>query len=270
MIRNTLRITWKARYAISDLLYRYNTQSVRWRKELRKLKRAYVGMPLLVIGNGPSLNRTPLDRFDEIASIGMNKIDLIFEKTTWRPSMIVCTNSVVVRQHYESFLSSSIPVWIAYKTRMSIPYSIRKRFNYFSIRPSYDFSDDLVRGVGAGETVTYAALQFAYYMGASPVILFGVDHNFDTKAEDKLKYVKQTGEDMNHFHKDYFKSGTYWGVPDLEQSEWLYRKCKKKFEDEGREIYDATVGGKLDIFEKITVETAIDLCKIKKGTKENA
>ena len=72
--------------------------------------------------------------------------------------------------------------------------------------------------------------------------------------------MKREGKDINHFDADYFKEGQYWGLPSLELSELGYRYAKAAFEQDGRMIYDATVGGKLDIFPKISVEQAKQLC----------
>jgi len=44
-----------------------------------------------IVGTGPSLNQTPLDRIKE-ESVGLNRIHLIFGRTTWRPSYYFCTD----------------------------------------------------------------------------------------------------------------------------------------------------------------------------------
>jgi hypothetical protein len=96
-------------------------------------------------------------------------------------------------------------------------------------------------------------------MGANPVILFGVDHNFskDTKTPT---YETRSGPDKDHFDPNYFASGTMWGIPNLERNELAYRTAREAYEKSGRKIYDATIGGKLQIFEKISVEKALSLC----------
>ena len=57
-------------------------------KKLKSYKNKYKGETILVVGNGPSLKITPLDKF-RITSLAMNKIDLLFDKTKWRPNFIV-------------------------------------------------------------------------------------------------------------------------------------------------------------------------------------
>lgn len=50
---------------------------------LSELRSRSAGKLLVVVGNGPNLKSTPLSDFSGITSIGMNKIDLIYDRTTW-------------------------------------------------------------------------------------------------------------------------------------------------------------------------------------------
>jgi len=221
------------------------------------MKGRYADQPILIVGNGPSLNKTPLEKFEGVASIGMNKIDLIFPRTTWRPSMIFCSNTMVVRQHQTTFRSTKIPLYLSWKSR----WFIRKRnpdIFYFNQFQTSEFQCDAAVGISAGATVTYAALQFAYYMGANPVIIVGVDHKFD-KNSDSLVYEKREGADTNHFDPNYFPAGSLWGLPLLAQSEVNFEEARKAFERDGRYVFDATIGGKLDVFQKISIDDALEI-----------
>src|SRR3546814_4960744 len=97
-------------------------------------------------------------------------------------------------------------------------------------------------------------------MGADPVIIVGVDHDFD-KVGGYASYEKRQGDDNNHFDPNYFKDGTLWGLPNLDASETVYIQSRKAFTADGRKIYDATVGGKLQVFPKISIEEALKLAK---------
>lgn len=223
---------------------------------LRALENRFRGRTMLVVGNGPSLNRTPLDEFAGVPSIGMNKIDLIYGRTAWRPTLVVCVNDIVVMQHAAKFAESEVPVFLSWKSRRFVPADRRGRLNFFLSLLDDGFSTDLVAGVGASPTVTYAALQFAYYMGADPVILLGVDHSFQVTGPANAIAVRR-GEDVNHFDPNYFKAGSVWGVPDLGGSERVYRIAKRAFAAAGRSVLDATVGGRLTVYPKISVEQAL-------------
>jgi hypothetical protein len=77
-----------------------------------------------------------------------------------------------------------------------------------------DFSPDITGRVFEGYTVTYVALQLAFYMGFEQAILVGVDHNFVTQGTANMAVVSQ-GDDPNHFAPNYFGKGFKWQLPDL-------------------------------------------------------
>jgi hypothetical protein len=93
-------------------------------------------------------------------------------------------------------------------------------------------------------------MQLAYHLGFQKVILIGVDHAFTTQGKPHETIVSQ-GDDHNHFSPNYFGRGFRWQLPDLETSEIAYRLARKAFEADGREILDATIGGKLTVFPKV-------------------
>ena len=247
-------VSRRLRYWLDEITFKRSNVS----DEVCELAGLLKGRPLLIVGNGPSLNETPLDKFDEVYSIGMNKIDLIFGKTSWRPDIIVATNNLVVRQHCRKMAEHRIPCYVSWKSRWFIPRNLRRHFRFFLDKMTTDFQEDISSGLGSSDTVTYVALQFAYYMEADPVIIVGVDHNFVYSGKPN-DYRKREGADVNHFDPSYFASGQYWGVPNLEGSEVSYLKAKVAFDSSGRKIVDATVGGKLNVFEKASIEEAMEL-----------
>lgn len=244
--RRIFNSTKPARYFLDSILFKFFAET----DPLWSLKNAHAGKPVLVIGNGPSLNKTPLEEFVGVPAIGMNKIDLYFENKNWRPEVIVCLNSMVARQHQDRFAALDVPVLLAWKSRFLLSRDNRRKMIFFNLVSGNDFSGDPVEGFGSSATVTYVALQLAYWMGAEPVILFGVDHSFKYSGPSSTYQIKQ-GPDENHFHPNYFGHGAIWATPDLDQSEIEYQMARTAFEADDRTIYDATIGGKLDVFEKI-------------------
>jgi len=94
----------------------------------------------------------------------------------------------------------------------------------------------------------------AFHMGFSQVILIGVDHSFSSQGKPNTTVVS-TGDDPNHFSPDYFGKGFRWQLPDLQTSEIAYTMAREAYKEDGREIIDATVGGKLTIFPKVDYES---------------
>lgn len=243
------------RYAVEGAIYRTFYSPAEPEFDFLSWKDKFKGRPMLVVGNGPSLNQTPLEEFKDIPAIGMNKIDLLFSRSSWRPSVIMCTNDSVVQQHWKQWLTLNIPVFLNWKSRWFVPGRERAKFGFFSTRNEEDFAFDFDKGVGRANTVTYVALQFAYWCGADPVVIFGVDHNF-VQGDKADLYERRVGEDVNHFDPNYFAAGTVWGTANLPGNERNYGLSLEAFHKNGRKIYDATIGGKLQVFPKISLDEA--------------
>jgi hypothetical protein len=125
------------------------------------------------------------------------------------------------------------------------------------------FSRDAGGRIWEGATVTYVTLQLAYFMGFDQVVLIGVDHNFTTKGQPNTTITSQ-GDDPDHFNAAYFGKGFRWQLPDLETSEFAYRLARNAYEQAGRQVLDATVGGKLTVFPKVDYDTLFKQPQVRK------
>ena len=205
------------------------------------------GQRCVIIGNGPSLNKMDLSFLKDEITFGMNRIYLLFDKWDFRPTYYVSVNPLVIEQSAEQIRKITSPKFLGLK---GLPYIQNHQDTIFlqSIRtPS--FSKDPREGLWEGHTVTYVAMQLAYFMGFSDVILIGVDHHFKIQGPANKEVISE-GDDPNHFHPQYFGKGVRWQLPDLAKSELAYSLAKQAFESDGRRILDATVDSHLTIFPK--------------------
>jgi hypothetical protein len=226
-------------------------------KRLLKFKDLHRGEDCFIIGNGPSLNKMDLKPLKNYHTFGLNKIYLMFEKIDLNLSYHVAVNRLVIEQSVNEFEALACPSFLSFRAARDI---VRQLDHIYMIETGgvpHMFQGDIARKIFEGYTVTFIALQIAYYMGFQNCYLIGVDHNF--KAVGNPNEIQLlTGEDRNHFDARYFLNNK-WQLPDLEGSELSYHLAKFHFERSGRIIYDATVGGKLQIFPKILFEKAIDI-----------
>jgi len=205
------------------------------------------GQRCVIIGNGPSLNKMDLSFLKNEITFGMNRIYLLCDKWDFRPTYYVSVNPLVIEQSVEQIRQITAPRFLTLEGLRFIGTAEENIF--IQRRPGgAHFSTDPRNGCW-WPTVTYAAMQLAYFMGFNEVILIGVDHYFKTKG-DANKEIVSGGVDEDHFHPDYFGKGVRWNLPDLEKSELAYRLAKQAFEAPGRRIIDATVDGRLTIFPK--------------------
>jgi hypothetical protein len=225
-----------------------------WRRRSRArivdFRDLHVGQRCFIIGNGPSLRQTDLSKLKNEFTFGMNRIYLMFPEWGFTTSYFVSINDLVIEQCAEEIAALPIPKFIAWHSNRHFQRFPKDMVFLYTSYTGPQFAYDMSRRVWEGATVTNVALQLAFYMGFQQVILIGVDHNFTSKG-DANKTVVSTGDDPNHFSPTYFGKGFRWQLPDLDTSEIGYAMARDAFYKAGREVLDATVGGKLTIFPKV-------------------
>lgn len=210
------------------------------------------GQRCYILGNGPSLQRTDLRRLRNAVTFGMNRIYLHFPAMGFPTTYYVAVNTLVIEQCADDIQRLAMPRFVTWRGRRWLRDSDVIFLDTDYTGPE-DFSTDLTRRVFEGSTVTFVALELAYYMGFAEVVLLGVDHSFATQGPPNVTVVS-TGEDRDHFSPAYFGKGFRWQLPDLEGSERAYALARDAYERDGRRILDATVGGHLEVFPKVRLE----------------
>ncbi len=224
---------------------------------LAELKDKHRGQRCFIIGNGPSLKQTDLSRLQDELTFGMNRFYLAYPELGFRTSYYLSVNSLVIEQCAADILALPIPKFVSWRSHdllipagaepVDLPAApIYLHTTYTGPR----FARDARGRLWEGATVTYVALQLAFHMGFQQVVLIGVDHSFNTQGKPNTTIVSQ-GEDRDHFHAGYFGKGFRWQLPDLDTSERSYTLARRAYQQAGREVLDATVGGKLTVFPKV-------------------
>ena len=216
-------------------------------QRLKQYAQKHQGERCVIIGNGPSLRDMDLSFLKTEITFGLNRIYLLTGELGLDISYYVCLNPLVLEQFGEDIQRIPCPKFVSIEGYPHVRADADLMF--VSGRYHWGFSTDVTEGIWSGHTVTYMAMQLAYYMGFQEVVLIGVDHNFQSKGEPNREVVMDK-PDTNHFGPNYFPQGVRWQLPDLEASEIAYRLAKLTFERDGRRIVDATVGGRLTVFPK--------------------
>jgi hypothetical protein len=218
-------------------------------------KNAYQGERCFILGNGPSLARMDLKPLRSEFTFGLNRIYLLFEEMGFETSFLVCMNDLVLKQSWSEIRNVKTPKFINWRARDLFQDSNEDIiFLYETFIPQ--FSEDISRKVWGGATVTFVALQIAFYLGFEQVFLIGIDHRFKTKGIPH-RVVVSGQKDDDHFHPKYFANGTLWQLPDLRTSEFAYSLAKEAYDGGNRVILDATLDGNLKVFPKILYQDAV-------------
>jgi hypothetical protein len=225
-----------------------------WRRTSRGrlyvLRDVHRGERCFIIGNGPSLNQMDLGRLKGELTFGMNRVYLLFPKLGFHTTYYVAINDLVIEQCASEITQLPGTKFLAWHSNRHFHRFPQDMIYLYSTYTGPQFSYDVTRRVWEGATVTNVALQLAFYMGFSQVILIGVDHNFASQGAPNQTVVSD-GSDPDHFSAEYFGKGFRWQLPDLETSEIGYSLAGRAFRKAGRQVLDATVDGRLTVFPKV-------------------
>lgn len=215
-----------------------------------------------IIGNGPSLNKTNLDLLADEVTFATNGIFLKFPETSFRPTFFVVEDHLVGEDRHEEInqlrgFTKLAPYYLAYCLEDGedvIYYNHRGRVSY---PHGFDFSTNAEEITYTGCTVTFSCMQLAYYMGFKEIYLIGVDMSYIIpvavqKSNDyDTEVLDMDIDDPNHFVPNYFGRGYRWHDPNVDKMEQAYIEAHKVTEANGVKIYNATIGGKCEVFDRV-------------------
>lgn len=231
-------------------------------KALARLKNVHSGERCFIIGNGPSLRAEDLDclaRHGEI-SFAFNRIYHFFDQTEWRPTYYVSQDGKMLagcaaEVNELSARIKFIPAELEWYENIHIDRA--QLFHIVNAETEEnvpDFSEDIAKYICNSKTVVYTAIQIAVYMGIREIYLLGVDHHFHTSMNAKGEIV------VDPTAKDYFsdkynldKDQLY--IPNTDISTLTFMAAKQYADSHGIQIYNATRGGKLEVFERVDFDS---------------
>lgn len=232
------------------------------RNNMKRIHNIEQGNACFIIGNGPSLQIEDLERIQSLGykTFGCNRLYVAFEKTRWRPDYYCISDAKLLSSFHNEDLD------INNKCRFfplsKTPKNIRGTRYLTSFYQDWEnvgrFSKDASREVVECGSVNNEMIQIAYYMGFSEIYLIGIDFNYSTvnRSVDSSTY-KYSGEN-NYFIKGYMKQGEIADIPNVEAQMRGYEKAREVIESEGKIIKNATRGGKLEVFERIDLDSFIN------------
>lgn len=221
----------------------------------------------VIVGNGPSLNQVDFSLLSR-ADVFISNYAFLKPELLEHANYLSVVNNLVAEQGAEDFnllkkLRKFFPYWLRY--------CIEETDNTFFVNSvGYEeFSKNINENISWRSTVTFFQLQLAYGLGYRKAIMVGFDHFYKQQATaqegDELDCRE---DDANHFDANYFKDKK-WHAADVAKMEAVYRLAKTAFEEDGREIVNCTVGGKLELFRRSDLEKELMTSKTMVATTLN-
>ena len=261
MIKIVHRFLWKIKACLAE---RY--RRAKYKKKIKDnavFKNAFFGKSCIIVCNGPSLTITDLERINDkkIITFGCNKISKLLANTNWCPDFYcVCDPKLVINNKNDimdivaktkaSFFPLDMMVEEQYP---NIHYFSRVPFQFFGNKPR--FSNNLCAKLHEGGTVTYFMLQIAAYMGFKKIYLIGCDFSFSFGIDVNGK--RFSNKSVKN-HSDLTGGDTLDTMPNLQYNLNAYQSAKRFSEKKGFSIFNATRGGKLEVFARTDLDVLLD------------
>ncbi|TDI99034.1 MAG: glycosyltransferase, partial [Deltaproteobacteria bacterium] len=233
------------------------------RMTLESLRGFYAGKRAFILGNGPSLKSLDLSKLRDEVTFGTNGLFYLFDEMGFKPTFYVVEDKLFAEDrarevngirgttkifgHYlrYCFEDSEDVLWADVK------------FDFREYPGFPHFSRDCAEHLWVGGTVSYLCMQLAYHMGFQDVYLIGFDHSYSIPKDAIVEgnEITSTSNDPNHFHPDYFGVGKRWHLPRTERMEVAYQRARQAFEADGRGIFNASRGGRLEVFPRVSYDS---------------
>ena len=225
------------------------------------------GQRCFLVGNGPSLTAEDLDKLTGEKSIACNMVYKVFDRTTWRPTYHCITESAYARRYAAEFAENiRTPFFTTRSCRQAMTVCPENTVYVDNL----DTSEYYVRGdlldyyVTPFASVMVFMLELAMYMGFREIYLIGVDNTNSLKSgghftqgyeDDAIiqTNIKRVEAQLEMEGLDAEKAGDYQVL----RAQKAYGKIKAYADAHGIRICNATRGGNLEIFPRVTLEEVL-------------
>ena len=251
----------QARYIIPHQQSHFSR--TKYGKQLALYKGKFTGKRCFLIGNGPSLRAEDLTRLREAGEItfAFNRIYSIFDQTPWRPNFYISQDELMLAGCVDTVCglkadAKFIPIQLKWWNDIAIDDA--KYFNIVSQQvddpQQFLFSDDIPHCVYNSMTGMYTAAQIAAYMGFTEIYMIGVDHHFRVSQNNQGEIVVDPSV-KDYFTDKYNEDKDKLYIPNTERSTLTYVAMKRHCDSRGFQVYNATRGGKLEVFPRVDFDT---------------
>lgn len=272
MVNVIRKVTGSLSYLAGETLYQLQKrQNVR---TIRSYQNKYCNESCFIIGNGPSLRPEDLTILanNHIITFAANRIYNIYSRTDWRPDFISISDDGLSmdKKHINNMNFSYTQICFARNQftwrlrKLKSPKCFLKTDYRRSLLETPSFSSEPDRLIYDIATVTYYNLQLAAYMGFKTIFLLGCDSSYTLNRQADGTIIKSS-ENADYFH-DISVLQTSPVLAATYEMDIAYNYAQQHSKAHGLCIFNATRGGKLNGFQRVTFEKAINDIRSQKTT----
>ena len=241
-----------------------NFEKTKYGKKLLLLKDTHIGQTCFLIGNGPSLRPEDLTVLHEnnIRCFASNRIYNTYDKTNWRTDYLVSEDEYVLEEIQGKLNEMEcaykfIPIHLNWFKNIKIKDAYYFNQSFYDNSISKTFSDNIAHDIVCRGTVITTCAQIAMYMGFKKIYLIGVDHNF-SRMTDKDGNLIINNDVKDHYGVEKNADENTKGIFNVDNATQAFIDLRNFANARGVEIYNATRGGKLEVFPRVDFDTLFE------------
>lgn len=239
--------------------------------KLRSIKDKHKGQKCYIIGNGPSLSVNDLDLLKNEITFGLNSIDKIYDKTSWRPNYYV-NNDIMLdykmainletrkndlfrflkqdTQYDGLFLSTSTFNDEILKINENVTFLPTVDYLYLLTQNQFpSFSECCDKKIYAFGTTIYLIVQLAVYMGFTEINLLGVDCDYSG--------IQQHFYELDETDEFFSKKGVFLQNNTKSLLRGFHAILYHMRKSKSFSVYNVGRGGKLELFPRMSLERSL-------------
>ena len=240
------------KYAFGLPFYIHFYMSKKKREGLKQFKDIHKGERCFIIGTGPSLTIDDVRKLEHEYTFGVNTLFHMFGELGWQTSYYCIIDPRTYGNIKREFCEANVQALFYAGNRIldknvpGIPFELECSDFYKLKAPDVfqftNFSKNLDEFVYDGASVVYVAMEIAAYMGFKEIVLLGTDCNYGTVQ-------KVHNESLNYKNYDY-KWTSNTALTMIEG----FKVAKEFAEANNIQIYNATRGGMLEVFQRVNLD----------------
>lgn len=225
-------------------------------EKLLQLKDAFRGQSAWLIGNGPSVRTSDLDRLQGRLCFAFNRFSLAYDRTRLRPQFTLCSDRQTIEDFFDEFAAQAGGMILRAQAERPEKSSTAEWLRVMPLFPPLFSRNPAVR-VSAGGSSPFIAMQVAHFLGIRRLYLYGMDFTYRLRrnalSKDPMRGAIGEG---NHFI-DGYRAGLPWSPPNTLNILMAFLTAREIFAADGGFVRNASRGGALDIFERRDFEVAL-------------
>lgn len=232
-------------------------------ESLLKLRKKNNGKRCFIVGNGPSLNSLDLTLLKNEHCFIFNGAYELAQSLQLQNAYLAIEDRLVLEDHATEINNLNLPRFIPSDLMHLISSDdvIETQFSRSASQKSEQWPPFVDCDASCpvfywGGTVAYYGIELAIWMGFSEIYIIGVDLSYKIPGDviQSGAVLLSTGDDPNHYHKNYFGAGKRWHVPQPERMHRAFETIKNNHCPKSVKIFNAGVGGNLNCFGRVKYE----------------